>query len=122
MKQILVMIAVVALVGCGKKEPVQPTTPNPEVTKPEPTKAKATAVPSYGNLKRDIMCTPPPASVLMARFTSGQMTTSSMPSRLTPKASPIARGLCAVKTRSTPAGQNHQGSEKLNHDPHPCSG
>ena len=63
MKQILLMIAVVALVGCGKKEPVQssapnteatkpeketgkeatqPTTPNPEATKPEPTKAKAT--------------------------------------------------------------------------------
>jgi hypothetical protein len=58
MKQILLMIAVVALVGCGKKEPfqptmpnleaTQPTTPNPEATnteatKPEPTKAKATA-------------------------------------------------------------------------------
>ena len=64
MKQILLMIAVVALVGCGKKEPVQPTatnteatkpeketgkettqptTPKPEPTKPEPTKAKATA-------------------------------------------------------------------------------
>jgi len=69
MKQILLMISVVALVGCGKKEPVQPsasnteatkpekergkeatqpTTPKPEATKPEatkpePTKAKATA-------------------------------------------------------------------------------
>ena len=64
MKQILLMIGLVALVGCGKKEPVQPsafnteatkpeketgkeatqpTTPNPEVTNPEPTKAKATA-------------------------------------------------------------------------------
>ena len=64
MKQILLMIAVVAVVGCGKKEPVQPsatnteatkpeketgkettqpTTPNTEATKPEPTKAKATA-------------------------------------------------------------------------------
>ena len=48
MKQILLMIAVVALVGCGKKEPVQPANSsqpsglklNP---KPEPTKAKATA-------------------------------------------------------------------------------
>jgi predicted small lipoprotein YifL len=41
MKQILLMIAVVALVGCGKKEPVQPS----ETTKPEkePTKAKVTA-------------------------------------------------------------------------------
>jgi predicted small lipoprotein YifL len=64
MKQILLMIAVVALVGCGKKEPVQPSATNPEATKPEketgkeatqptppdtkatkpePTKAKATA-------------------------------------------------------------------------------
>ena len=38
MKQILLMIAVVALVGCGKKEPVQPTATKPEATKPEPTK------------------------------------------------------------------------------------
>ncbi len=48
MKQILLMIGVAAVVGCRKKEPVQPTTPNPETTKPEPTKpeptkAKATA-------------------------------------------------------------------------------
>ena len=64
MKQILLMIGWVALVGCGKKKPVQsstpnteatkpekgtgkeatqPTTPKPEPTKPEPTKAKATA-------------------------------------------------------------------------------
>ena len=45
MKQVLLMIAVVALVGCGKKETgkeaTQPTTPNPEATKPEPAKAKA---------------------------------------------------------------------------------
>ena len=38
MKQILLMIAVVALVGCGKKEPVQPSATKPEATKPEPTK------------------------------------------------------------------------------------
>ena len=48
MKQILLMIAVVAVVGCGKKEPVQPEATNPEATKPEatkpePTKAKANA-------------------------------------------------------------------------------
>jgi len=64
MKQILLMIGLVALVGCGKKKPVQsstpnteatkleketgkeatqPTTPKTEATKPEPTKAKATA-------------------------------------------------------------------------------
>jgi len=41
MKQILLMIGVVALVGCGKKEPVQPTAPNTEAAKPEPTNAKA---------------------------------------------------------------------------------
>ena len=27
-----------AVVGCGKKEPVQPSATNPEATKPEPTK------------------------------------------------------------------------------------
>ena len=37
------MITVVALVGCGKKEPVQPSATNTEATKPEPTKVKATA-------------------------------------------------------------------------------
>ena len=64
MKRILLMIGLVALVGCGKKEPVQPsasnteatkpeketdkeatqpTTPKTEATKPEPIKAKAVA-------------------------------------------------------------------------------
>ena len=43
MKQVLLMIVMVALVGCGKKESVQPSATNPEATKPEPTKAKATA-------------------------------------------------------------------------------
>ncbi len=43
MKQILLMIALVALVGCGKKGPVQPSATNSEATKPEPTKSKATA-------------------------------------------------------------------------------
>ena len=44
-KRILLMIGLVALVGCGKKNPVQSSTPNTETTKPEkePTKAKATA-------------------------------------------------------------------------------
>jgi hypothetical protein len=42
------LIALLALglclpLGCGKKDPVKPTTPNPEPTKPEPTKAKAAA-------------------------------------------------------------------------------
>ena len=40
MKQILLMIVMVAVLGCGEKEPVQPSTSNPEATKPEPTKAK----------------------------------------------------------------------------------
>ena len=35
MKQILLMIAVVALVGCGKEESVQPSASNTETTKPE---------------------------------------------------------------------------------------
>jgi len=39
-KQILLMIVMVAVLGCGEKEPVQPPTSNPEATKPEPTKAK----------------------------------------------------------------------------------
>ena len=43
MKQILLMIGLVALLGCGKKEPVQPSVSNTKATKPEPTKAKATA-------------------------------------------------------------------------------
>ena len=43
MKQILLMIVMVAVLGCGEKEPVQPSTSNPEATKPEPTKAKTTA-------------------------------------------------------------------------------
>ena len=43
MRQILLMMILVALVGCGKKEPAQPSASKPEPTKPEPTKAKATA-------------------------------------------------------------------------------
>jgi len=43
MRQILLMIGLVALLGCGKKEPVQPPASNTKATKPEPTKAKATA-------------------------------------------------------------------------------
>jgi outer membrane protein assembly factor BamB len=42
MKQTLLMIAVVALVGCGSPQATQPTTANPKAPKPEPTKAKAT--------------------------------------------------------------------------------
>jgi len=37
------MIMMVAVLGCGEKEPVQPSTSNPEATKPEPIKAKTTA-------------------------------------------------------------------------------
>jgi predicted small lipoprotein YifL len=44
MKQVLLMIAVVALVGCGKKEPVQPSATNSTTPPPfEETKAKAEA-------------------------------------------------------------------------------
>ena len=34
MKQILLMIGVVALVGCGEKEPAPPSASNPEAKKP----------------------------------------------------------------------------------------
>lgn len=37
-KHFLLTIAVVALLGCGKKEEAQPTTPKPEAKKPEPPK------------------------------------------------------------------------------------
>ena len=43
MRQILLMMVLVALVGCGKKEPAQPSATKPEPTKPEPTKNKTTA-------------------------------------------------------------------------------
>ena len=42
MRQIPLMIGLVALVGCGEKEPGQPTMPKSEITKSKPTKAKAT--------------------------------------------------------------------------------
>ena len=35
--------ALVLALGCGKKEPVQPSASNPEATKPEPIKARAAA-------------------------------------------------------------------------------
>jgi predicted small lipoprotein YifL len=86
------MIAVVALVGCGKKEPVQPSATKPEketgkkATQPttpdtEATKAKATAGLQLWEFKTGHWVFPPPPSDLMARFTLGQMTTSSTPSR-----------------------------------------
>ena len=34
MKQILLMIVMVAVLGCGEKEPVQPSASNPEAKKP----------------------------------------------------------------------------------------
>ena len=43
MRQILLMIVMVAMLGCAEKKPVQPSTSNPEATKPELSKAKATA-------------------------------------------------------------------------------
>ena len=49
MKQILLMIGLVALVGCGKKEPVQPTATNTEATKPEKEAGKETTQPTTPN-------------------------------------------------------------------------
>ena len=43
MKPALIALLALCLVGCGKKESVQPSASNPETTKPEPTKAKTTA-------------------------------------------------------------------------------
>ena len=59
---------------------------------------------SYGNLKRDIRWAPPPPLDQTARFTSGHMTTSSMPSRPIPKASPKARGPCVGRMLGIPGG------------------
>ena len=46
MKQILLMIGLVALVGCGKKEPVQPSASNTEATKPEKETGKEATQPT----------------------------------------------------------------------------
>ena len=43
MRATIILAALTLSLGCGKKEPVQPSATNPEATKPEPTKAKATA-------------------------------------------------------------------------------
>ena len=53
MKQILLMIAVVALVGCGKKEPVQPSSTNPEATTPEKETGKEATQPTKPEPKVD---------------------------------------------------------------------
>ena len=41
---------------------------------------RSRSAPQSGNLKREVSWNPPPPSALMARFTSGHMTKSSMPS------------------------------------------
>jgi len=53
MKQILLMIALVVLVGCGKKEPVQPSAPNTEATKPEKETGKEATQPTKPEPKVD---------------------------------------------------------------------
>ena len=69
MKQILLIIAVVALVGCGKKEPVQPSAgiklwefatrgwvfSSPAIGSDGTVYVGS----SYGNLKREMKCAPP---------------------------------------------------------------
>jgi arylsulfatase A-like enzyme/predicted small lipoprotein YifL len=49
MKQVLLMIVMVALVGCGKKEPVQPAATNTEATKPEKETGKEATQPTTPN-------------------------------------------------------------------------
>jgi outer membrane protein assembly factor BamB len=46
MKQILLMIVMVAVVGCGKKDPVQPTESNTEAPKPEKETGKEATQPT----------------------------------------------------------------------------
>ena len=75
MKQILLMIAVVALVGCWEEGTGSILPSNTEATNPDRPKPRNRKL---GNLKRS--SAPPPPSDLMARFTSGQWTKSSMPS------------------------------------------
>ena len=53
MKHFLLMIAMVALVGCGKKEPVQPSASNTEATKPEKETGKEATQPTKPEPKVD---------------------------------------------------------------------
>jgi len=53
MKQILLMIAVVALVGCEKKEPIQPSATNTEATKQEKGTGKEATQPTKPEPKVD---------------------------------------------------------------------
>ena len=46
MRQILLMIGLVAVVGCGKKGPVQPFATKPEETKPEKERGKEATQPT----------------------------------------------------------------------------
>ena len=73
MKQILLMIAVVALVGCGKKEPVQPSVSNPEATNPEKETGKETTQPTTPNTET----TKPVAPYLLWGFETGYHVVSS---------------------------------------------
>ena len=53
MKQILLMIGMVALVGCGKKEPVQPSATKTQATKPEKETGKEATQPTKPEPKVD---------------------------------------------------------------------
>ena len=43
MKEVIILAALTLSLGCGKKEPAQPSASNTEATKQESTKAKTTA-------------------------------------------------------------------------------
>ena len=73
MKQILLMIVMVAVVGCGKKEPVQPTATNTEATKPEKETSKETTQPTTPNTET----TKPVAPYLLWEFETGGIVASS---------------------------------------------
>ena len=46
MRAIIILAALTLSLGCGKKEPVQPSAPNPETTKPEKETGKETTQPT----------------------------------------------------------------------------
>ncbi|MBT5320841.1 MAG: PQQ-like beta-propeller repeat protein, partial [Verrucomicrobiales bacterium] len=80
MKQILLMIAVVALVGCGKKEPVQPIATNTEATKPEKETGKEATHPPTPKTEATNPDPPkakPIAGVMLWEFETGERVCSS---------------------------------------------
>jgi len=68
MQHFLLIIAVVALMGCGKKEPVQPSASNTEATKPEKERGKEATQPTIPNTEAAKPEQPSESAVLNAWF------------------------------------------------------